>query len=265
MDLGLTGRTAVVTGGGGGLGRFIAAAFSMEGADVVVCGRRREPLEDAAAEITAQTGGRVLPVTVDVTDRESVSRMVEQVVAAQGRLDVLVNNAATPGGLVRGTLAEASDVDLLADLDVKSVGYFRCAQAVAPVMSDAGWGRIVNVGGMSGRTTHVISGMRNAAVVHLTRVLANQLGPHGITVNALHPGGTLGTRLITERHQDQAERDGLSVEDVDRRNGAVNDIGRYPHAREVSDAIVFLASDRAGAITGTTLDASGGSLQAAFA
>ncbi len=264
MDLGLTGRTVVITGGGGGLGRFIAAAMSAEGADVVVCGRRSEPLVETAAEVSAQTQGTVLPVTVDVTDTASVRRMVDQVLESQGRLDVLVNNAATPGGRVTGALADASDEELLADLDVKSVGYFRCAQAVAPAMIAAGWGRIVNVGGMSGRTSRIISGMRNAAVVHLTKVLATQLGPHGITVNALHPGGTLGTRLITERHLRQAQSAGVSVEEIDRRNGVGNDIGRFPHAREVSDAIVFLASDRAGAITGTTVDASGGSLQAAF-
>ena len=114
MDLGLTGKVAIVTGGSRGIGKAIAGELAREGADVAVCGRTRETIGEAAEALAKDTGRRVIPIVADTTKWDSVTRMVETVVAQLGRVDVLVNNAATPGGLVSGPLADADEAALLA-------------------------------------------------------------------------------------------------------------------------------------------------------
>jgi NAD(P)-dependent dehydrogenase (short-subunit alcohol dehydrogenase family) len=101
MDLGLTGRVAIVTGGSKGIGRAIARELAVEGADVAICARQRQPLDEAAKALAAETGRRIVPIVADTMSTESVVHLVEATVAALGRVDVLVNNASTPGGMVR--------------------------------------------------------------------------------------------------------------------------------------------------------------------
>ncbi|HEY7495500.1 MAG TPA: SDR family oxidoreductase [Candidatus Tectomicrobia bacterium] len=249
MDLGLAGRAAIVTGGSRGVGKAIAQELAREGVDVVICARQRGALDESARELAQATGRRIIPVPADTTSWESVSRLVETALTELGRIDILVNNASTPGGLVRGALAEADEGELMEDINTKVVGYFRCAKAVAPHMQQRGWGRIINIGGLSGRRTGVISGLRNAAIVHLTKTLADQLGPHGITVNLVHPGATR-----TER----------TTEEAARRAGQSNAIRRMVEAQEIGQVATFLASTKAAAITGIAIDASGGSIPVVF-
>jgi NAD(P)-dependent dehydrogenase (short-subunit alcohol dehydrogenase family) len=249
MDLELAGRVAIVTGGSRGVGRAIAQELAREGVDVVVCARHRDALEETAKALAQVTGRRIIPITADTTNWESVTRLVEATLTALGRIDILVNNAATPGGMVRGALAEADESALLEDIDTKVVGYLRCAKAVAPHMQQRGWGRIINIGGLSGRRSGVISGLRNAAIVHLTKTLADQLGGHGITVNLVHPGATR-----TER----------TDADTERRAAQSNAIRRMVDAQEIGQAVTFLASTKAAAITGVAIDASGGSIPVMF-
>jgi NAD(P)-dependent dehydrogenase (short-subunit alcohol dehydrogenase family) len=249
MDLELAGRVAIVTGGSRGVGRAIAQELAREGVDVVVCARHRDALEETAKALAQATGRRILPVTTDTTSWESVTRLVEATLTELGRIDILVNNAATPGGLVRGALVEADEGALLEDIDTKVVGYLRCAKAVAPHMQQRGWGRIINIGGLSGRRSGVISGLRNAAIVHLTKTLADQLGPQGITVNLVHPGTTRTERTDTE---------------TERRAAQSNAIRRIVDAQEIGQVVTFLASTRAAAITGVAIDASGGSIPVMF-
>jgi NAD(P)-dependent dehydrogenase (short-subunit alcohol dehydrogenase family) len=249
MDLELAGRVAIVTGGSRGVGRAIAQELAREGVDVVVCARHRDALEETAKALAQVTGRRIIPITTDTTSWESVTRLVEAALTELGRIDILVNNAATPGGMVRGALAEADEGALLEDIDTKVVGYLRCAKAVAPHMQQRGWGRIINIGGLSGRRSGVISGLRNAAIVHLTKTLADQLGPQGITVNLVHPGATR-----TERTDAETER----------RAAQSNAIRRIVDAQEIGQVVTFLASTRAAAITGVAIDASGGSIPVMF-
>jgi len=248
MDLGLTGRVAIVTGASRGIGRAIAGELAREGADVAVCGRNQETLDEAAQALAKDTGRRIVPVVADTTKWESVARLVDSTLTQLGRVDILVNNAATPGGLVSGPLADADEAALLLDINTKVLGYLRCAKAVAPHMRQRGWGRIVNIGGLSGRRSGNISGLRNAAVVHLTKTLSDQLGPHGITVNLVHPGTTR-----TERTDAAAEK-----------RGANNAIRRIVDASEIAQVVTFLASTRAANVTGIAIDASGGSIPVMF-
>jgi NAD(P)-dependent dehydrogenase (short-subunit alcohol dehydrogenase family) len=248
MDLGLTGRVAIVTGGSRGIGKAIAGELAREGADVAVCGRTRETIGAAAEALAKDTGRRVIPIVADTTQWDSVTGMVKTVLDQLGRVDVLVNNAATPGGLVSGPLADADEAALLEDIDTKVLGYLRCAKAVAPHMQGRGWGRIVNIGGLSGRRSGNISGLRNAAIVHLTKTLSDQLGQHGITVNLVHPGATR-----TERTDAATEK-----------RAASNAIRRIVDASEIAQVVTFLASTKAANVTGVAIDASGGSIPVMF-
>ena len=263
MDLELTGKVAVITGASRGVGKAIARELAKEGVDVAICARHREALEEAAGELEQETGRRILPVPTDTTNWESVRRMVETTVVTLGRVDILVNNAATPGGLVRGALADASDEALLEDIDTKVVGYFRCAKAVAPYMQRQGWGRIINIGGLSGRQSAVLSGMRNAAIAHLTKTLSDQLGPSGITVNLVHPGATR-TERSGPMYAEQARKEGVSVEEIERRIAQNIAIRRIVEAREIGYVVTFLASPKSTAITGEVIAAGGGSMRAVF-
>ena len=248
MDLGLTGRVAIVTGGSRGIGRAIAQVLASEGVDVAICARQRQALDEAAKALSQETGRRIIPIVADTMSSESVAHLVDATVRAFGHVDVLVNNASTPGGMVRGPLAEADDKTLLEDIDTKVVGYMRCAKAVAPHMQQRRWGRIINIGGLSGRRSGNISGLRNAAIVHLTKTLADELGAHGITVNLVHPGATR-----TERTDAETER-----------RAASNAIRRIVDASEIAQVVTFLASTKAANVTGVAIDASGGSIPVMF-
>ncbi|HXJ81278.1 MAG TPA: SDR family oxidoreductase [Candidatus Methylomirabilis sp.] len=248
MDLGLAGRAAIVTGGSRGIGRAIARMLASEGVDVAICARQRQALEETAKALSEETGRRVMPVVTDTMSSESVSQLVDATLRTFGRVDVLVNNASTPGGMVRGPLADADDKMLLEDIDTKVVGYLRCAKAVAPCMQRQRWGRIINIGGLSGRRSGNISGLRNAAIVHLTKTLADELGAHGITVNLVHPG-------LTRTERSSAE---------DERRAATNAIRRMVDASEIAQVVTFLASTKAANVTGVAIDASGGSIPVMF-
>jgi NAD(P)-dependent dehydrogenase (short-subunit alcohol dehydrogenase family) len=249
MDLELTGKTAIVTGGSVGIGKAVARELAREGVDVAICARRRELLEAAAAELGSETGRKIVPIVADTSDGASVKSMVDTAVEAMGRVDILVNNAAVPGGLVLGPLADSDEVALLSDINTKVVGYFRCAKAAASHMQRQGWGRVINIGGLSGRRAGAFSGLRNAALVHLTKTLSDQLGPDGITVNLVHPGAT------------RTERTGAEQEE---RASHGNAIRRIIDASEIGYVVAFLASDKAGAITGESIAAGGGIVGAVY-
>jgi NAD(P)-dependent dehydrogenase (short-subunit alcohol dehydrogenase family) len=263
MDLELTGRVAIVTGGSLGIGKAVTRELAREGADVVITARRLPALEATAKEIEAETGRRVVPISSDTTDTRSVRDMVRAAADELGRVDILVNGAAAPSGLVRNGVEDADPELLLADINTKVVGYFRCAQAVTPYMKENGFGRIVNIGGLTGRSSHALSGMRNLAVVHMTKALSDQLGPYGITVNTVHPG-VVETEHIHELYEKEAAKRGITAAEVEADFAARTPIRRVLEAQEVAQSICFLASPRAAAITGESLGIDGGLTRGIF-
>ena len=141
MNINLQGKVAFVTGGSTGIGEAAARALSAEGAKVAICARTRGDLERVAKAIREETGGAVLPVAADVTDRSSVEAAVAAAAAEFGGVDILINSAAAPGGLVRNDIESADEELLLLDLNTKLLGYFRMIKAVVPHMRRRGWGR----------------------------------------------------------------------------------------------------------------------------
>jgi NAD(P)-dependent dehydrogenase (short-subunit alcohol dehydrogenase family) len=264
LELGISGKVAIVTGGSVGIGKETARKFAQEGVSVVIASRTPGTLEQAAAQLRAETGGIVRAIPTDTTKRESVKALVAATVAEFGGVDILVNCAAAPGGLVRNNIEEADEDGLLMDLDTKLVGYFRMCKACVPHMRAAGWGRIVNVGGLTARSTEALSGMRNTALVHLTKTLSDQLGPQGITVNIVHPGVTR-TEHVEAWFAEMAREAGTTVEAIVKREAAdPAAIRRMLEPDEVADCIVFLASKRASGLTGESIAVDGGLSRAVY-
>ena len=258
MDLQLTGKRALVTGGSRGLGRAIARQLALEGVDCAICARSEAPLTETARALTSETGRRIIPFVADTSDAGSITALVRDAAAALGGIEILVNNAARVGGSAPEDFASVTDELILRDFGEKFLGYFRCARAVAPMMRATGWGRIINLSGLAARTAgSVTAGARNAAVIHLTKTLAQELGHDGITVNAIYPALTL-TETLTERVSAQAKRENQSPEDLLKQMGSRSHIGRLVTAEEVACVATFLASPRAAGITGEVLPVTGG-------
>lgn len=263
MDLKLEGKVAVVTGGSLGIGRAVAEALASEGVRVAIVARSRQPLEQAARDIGEKAGVEILAVPADVSSTEQVEAMMDKVVAHFGRIDILVNGAAHPGGLVRSEIENASPEGLLEDINIKVVGYMRCAKAAAAHMRKRGFGRIINIGGLTGRGSKHLSGMRNVAICHLTKTLSDQLGAWGITVNVIHPG-VVETPHIHELYAKEAKLQGLTPEQVEANYANATPIRRVLQPDEIADAVLFLASERAGAITGESIAVDGGITRGIF-
>lgn len=253
MDLGLTGRCALVTGGSSGIGLAAARVLVAEGADVALLARTRESLERAAGELRSQSGRRVVAVVADTGEDESVLAAVRGVVEQLGAVDILVNAAATSA-----TGAPLREEDLEREINIKVRGYLRCVRAVAPLMVERGWGRIINISGLAARQTGSITGsIRNVAVAAMTKNLAEELGPKGINVTVVHPGMTI-TETSPARLRAMAAALGRDPETIEAELASRVSIGRAVRAEEVADVVAFLASPRSVALNGDAIIASGG-------
>ena len=262
MDLELTGKKAIVTWGSRGIGKAIARELALEGVDVVIAARDKATLDETASELASETKRRIIPIVVDTTKWEDVQSMVDSTVATLGGVDILVNSAAMVGGQVRGTLSEATEQDLIEDLDTKVVGYFRCIKAVVPHMQRTKWGRIISIGGVSARQS-TIYGLRNAAVVHMTKTFSDQLGADGITLNVVHPGMTR-TAAVESMMNERAQRQGTTLEAIEQASAQNVAIRRIIDPKELGYVVAFLASPKAEGITGEVIAAGGGAPCAVF-
>jgi NAD(P)-dependent dehydrogenase (short-subunit alcohol dehydrogenase family) len=181
--------------------------------------------------------------------------MADEIVRQLGGIDILVNCAAQPGGYVHELRDDAHEL-LGQDLDTKVLGYLRCIELVAPGMQSAGWGRIINIGGLAARRSGSLSGLRNLALAHLSKTLSDQLGASGITVNAVHPGAT---QTVPPEQEDTGPNENSPAP-----SAADNAIQRIVHAGEIAWLVSFLCSPRAAAITGESIGAGGGVGHAVF-
>jgi NAD(P)-dependent dehydrogenase (short-subunit alcohol dehydrogenase family) len=261
VDLELVGKRAIVTGGSRGIGLAIAKALSAEGAHVALVARDTGALAAAKAAVEEAGGlaaGRVITVSCDTGDDHAVGHMAADVAAAFGGVDILVNAAARPNtGAVVG-IEQFDESEFTEQVNVKVLGYLRCARAVVPSMKASGWGRIVNVSGLAARSSGAITGtVRNVAVAAATKNLADELGHHGINVTVVHPGVTVTEKtpaILAER----AARAGITTEEAERRLAASVSIGRLVTAEEIASVVAFLASPRSVAINGDAITVGGG-------
>jgi len=271
MELGLSGKNAIVTGGSLGIGKAIARQLAREGVDVAIVARTKDQLEATARELAGETGRRIIPLPADVTSKEQVDAMVAQAVRQLGGLHILVNSGSPPGGSAGavGPIETVVDENLLHDFNVKYMGALRCARAAIPHLKEQRWGRIINISGTNARNAGNLSGgARNTSLVHFTKTLAVQLGRFGITVNCIHPGQTRTERTPRQMAARAAEL-GITPEEVEKRDFAPegprsNAIGRIVDAAEIAHVAAFLASDLSWAISGELVVATGGAGKAVY-
>ncbi|MEE3258023.1 MAG: SDR family NAD(P)-dependent oxidoreductase [Candidatus Latescibacterota bacterium] len=243
-----SGQVVFVTGASRGIGRAIALVFAQAGAQVALASRSADKLEAVAEEVRA-AGAEALVLPTDVAVEAEVNQAIERVVAEWGRLDVLINNAGLIDfGPLHQIEPDAWDKVIAANL----TGAYLCCRAVAPVMEKQQRGRIVNITSVSAQTGGVSGGVHYTAskggLAAMTKTLARDLAPHGITVNAISPGQIdADPELLTPEQREKVM--------------AMIPLGRLGEPEEIAYAALFLASPLADYITGTTLDVNGGILK----
>jgi NAD(P)-dependent dehydrogenase (short-subunit alcohol dehydrogenase family) len=247
-QMNFAGRTALVTGGASGIGFAVARQLAELGARIAIADMNIEGAKRAASKLD---GAEVMAVKVDVSDPEDSANMVDTVVEKYGRLDILVHSAGV--GIEKSFLeTTAEEWQRLIDIDLS--GTFYCAQAAARHMVENGYGRIVNLAstaGIRGGTGRTAYGAAKGGVIALTKVMAVELAPYGITANALAPGA-IETELVARMHSDETRRVYRAGIPLD----------RYGTPDETAFCAVFLASEQAGYITGHILGIDGGFLAA---
>ena len=255
MNIEFPGKTVIVTGGAHGFGRAIAHAFAARGANTWTCDILADGLAETAAQAGPASGGRVETALVDVSDRAAVHRFVDRVEQVAGRIDILVNNAGGVCGQVGQAIEDVTEAQWQVVFDVNVTGSFHFAQAVAPRMKTVRAGRIVNISSGAGlgvsRTGIQAYASAKAAQIGLTRQLAHELGPFGITVNSIAPG-FVRSNPMSEKQWASYGPEGQQrlVESIALR--------RLGTPADIAHAVLFLASDYAAWITGQVLSVSGG-------
>ena len=251
----LSGKTAVVTGGAGHLGRALSEALAEAGARVFIASRDKDNCQSTAEELSASTGGDVSGVALDTGSAQTVEKCFKEIQAMSGSLDILVNNAAAA---IPAKLDETAEEDWLSGLDSTINGVFRCTMSALPIMSRQQAGSIVNVASMygqvapdpsiygdSGNVSPAAYGAGKAAVVQFTRHCACQLASRGVRVNAISPGP-----FPNKEVQGNSE----FIAELERRTP----LGRIGQPHELKGAVLFLASPASSYITGANIPIDGG-------
>ena len=255
MDLGLTGRRAVVTGGSKGLGKAIAAELLAEGAAVVICSRNQAELDKTAAEL-AGAGGTVTALACDVTDPGQVESFIADAASALGGIDILVNNA---GAARPGRFEELTDADWQADIETKLFSQIRCTRAALPRLRQSQTPRVININAVYGRypdPVFMATSANRASCLGLAKALSMELGHEGILVNSVNIGF-----VVTPQWENIRARRAPDVpadEFFGQLAAAEVPLGRFGRADEAAGIVAFLASDRASYITGASIDVAGG-------
>lgn len=248
----LRGTVVVISGVGPGLGRTLAVRCAEHGADVVLAARTRDRLEAVAAEVTS-LGRRALAVPADITDDASAAHLVETAVAEFGRIDTLVNNAFSVPSMK--PLARTDFQQIRDSVELTVLGSLRLTQLCADALAETN-GSVVDINSMVLRHSQERYGsykLAKSALLAVSQSLATELGPRGIRVNSVAPGYIWGPTL-QGYFEHQAAKYGTTVEQIYEHTASSSDLLRLPTAPEVADAVIYLASPMASAITGQCLD-----------
>jgi 3-oxoacyl-[acyl-carrier protein] reductase len=263
MELGLSGRVALVAAASGGIGYASALELAREGARVLICSRDEGRVREAAERITSETGVEATGVAADVTSDDDVERFVNTALDAAGRVDVLVTNA---GGSPGSTFDETGLDAYRRAFELNALSAIRLARLALPVMRERGWGRIINVTSISVKqpiTGLLLSNTVRAGLTGWAKTLSNEVAADGVTVNNVAPGWTLTSRQ--EQHAiERGARQGKTKQEMIEGWADEVPMKRMARPEEIAAAVAFLASERASYITGQTLVVDGGWVKGIF-
>jgi 3-oxoacyl-[acyl-carrier protein] reductase len=254
MDLGLSGKRAIVTGATKGIGRAIAEELAREGADLAICARQQDELEAAAQDLRGH-GTKIHAQVADVTVAEAVTDFVSSAAEALDGLDILVNNA---GRAYPGTFETLTDQDWEDDLRIKLFSMIRFTRAALPHLRARGGGRIININAVLGRSPNpalFATSVNRAACISLSKTLAVELGPDNILVNSVNIGSVLTPNWENIRRRRAPD---VPPEEFYAREAERIPLRRFGRADEVAGIVAFLAGERGSYITGASIDVAGG-------
>jgi 3-oxoacyl-[acyl-carrier protein] reductase len=257
MDLGLNDRVAIVTGSSQGIGKAIAFCLAKEGATVTICARNIKTLRDTSREIITATGSNVLPIRVDLREKEDIASMVKTTIETYGRIDILVNNT---GGPPSRRFLETTEENWRSAIESLLMSVVNCSREVIPYMKQNMWGRIVNMTSFAAKQPAerlILSNALRAGILGLTKTLSNELAEHRILVNAVCPGWTQ-TRRLEELVKVQAETSGGKYKTVIYEWAKNIPLKRLARPEEIANLVVFLSSEKASYITGAVIQVDGG-------
>ncbi|MEE8378241.1 MAG: SDR family oxidoreductase [Candidatus Aminicenantaceae bacterium] len=263
MDFGLKDKVAFVAASSLGLGKAAALELSKEGAKVNICARSKERLFKTREELQARTGHEVRAWVTDVTEKDQVKNMIQEIISEFGRIDIMVTNA---GGPPSGQIDDFSPEDYLDALELNLMTTINLCYSVIPSMKSNLWGRIINIASISGKQpidTLVLSNTARAGVLGFSKSLSNQMAPFGVTVNCVCPGYTKTERIEELAAAFEKNQKG-TVQDFYKKIEQMIPAGRFADPEEFGATVAFLASKQAGYITGTALQIDGGFIKALY-
>ena len=257
MDLLLNDKIALVTASSQGIGRAVAVSLAKEGVRLAICSRDERSIRNTADEIRTETGATVLPITADVSKGDDIDRVIKAVVQEFGTIHILVNNA---GGPPTGKVTEIPDGEWEKGVQLTLMSMVRLTRAVLPLMEQQQWGRVISMVSLAAKQPIddlLISSTLRPGILGLSKVLANQYGKFGITVNTVCPGYVLTKRMEELSHSRSAEKN-MSYEEYLKDSARNIPIGRLGKPEEIGDVVTFLASPKAAYINGANVLVDGG-------
>jgi len=262
MELGLTGKVAIVGGASRGIGKAIALALAQEGCHVAICARGKPDLEATAEEIRSQTGARVLPMVCDMSSYKDIQALVRQTAETFGRIDIVVNNA---GGPPVGTFDDFSEEEWQKAIDQNFLSAVRTIREALPHLRKQG-GRIINITSVTVKQPIdrlILSNAVRMGVVGMAKTLSREVAKDGITVNNICPGN-IGTQRLLSLFEARAQRENRPFQEILKEEESRTPTGFLGEPADIATLVVFLASEKARYISGATIQVDGGSTTAVF-
>ena len=253
MEISLSGRTAIITGGSKGIGFAVASRFAASGADIAIIARGKPALEEAVGAIKKKTNGKVVGVQADVGNAADINRAYDEAMQGLGKIDILVNNAGTSRA---APFEKLTDEILLHDIEQKLFAAIRMIRHVAPQMKERRWGRIINVlniGAKAPRGNSMPTSVSRAAGMAMTKALAHEFAPHNVLVNAMLVG-----LIEADQHVQRAKQTNVPLDEYYKNAQKEIPLGRIGKAEEFANLACFLVSDAGSYITGTATNVDGG-------